>query len=170
MPLGSLTISGNKIDCDCSSVVDLVEFLDYEQPGAETNLGEFVLKNEFFSSSYCSEDSDSVKSLTEFVRENIAHTDKGGKQKEIGVIILMFRCNLGAVCKKRPNKKSSDDNYDKNGIDVHLNSRNDNKKSEKGELGVAGSRVQKTAASASSNKLQFIISFVPILFMRVSLL
>ena len=82
----------------------------------------------------------------------------------------MFQCNLGAVCKKRPNKKSSDDNYDKNGIDVHLNSRNDNKKSEKGELGVAGSRVQKTAASASSNKLQFIISFVPILFMRVSLL
>ena len=82
MPLGSLKISGNKIDCDCSSVVDLVEFLDYEQPGTDTNLGEFVLKNEFFSSSYCSKASDSVKSLTEFSRENIAHTDKGGKQKE----------------------------------------------------------------------------------------
>jgi len=153
VPLGSLRINRNKIDCDCSSVVDLVEFLDYEQPGTETNLGEFVLNNEFYSSSFCKEVSNSdFKTLLEFSRENIEHTDKG------------------AVCKKRPNKKSSDDNYDKNGIDVHLNSRNDNKKSEKGEFGVAGSRVQATAASASCNKLQFITSFVSVIFMRASFL
>ena len=83
---------------------------------------------------------------------------------------IMIQCNLGAVCKKRPNKKSSKDNYDKNGIDVHLNSRKGNKKSEKGDFSVAGSRVQTTAASASCNKFQLIIAFVSILFMRVSLL
>ena len=82
----------------------------------------------------------------------------------------MFQCNLGAVCKKRPNKKSSDDNYDKNGIDVHLNSRKGNKKSGKGDFSVAGSRVQTMASSASCNKFQLIIAFVSILFMRVSLL
>jgi len=150
VPLGGLRVSGNKIDCECSSVVDLVEFLDYDQP--ETNLGEFVLKNEFYSTSYCKEASNSDKTLMEFSRENIEHTEKG------------------AVCKKRPNKKSSEDNYDKNGIDVHLNSRKGNKKSEKGDFSVAGSRVQTTAASASCNKFQLIIAFVSILFMRVSLL
>ena len=61
MPLGGLRVSGNKIDCECSSVVDLVEFLDYDQP--ETNLGEFVLKNEFYSTSYCKEASNSDKTL-----------------------------------------------------------------------------------------------------------
>ena len=78
MPLGGLRISRNKIDCKCSSVVDLVEFLDYDQP--ETNLGEFVLKNEFYSTSYCKEASNSDKTLMEFSRENIEHTEKGEKK------------------------------------------------------------------------------------------
>ena len=84
VPLGSLRINRNKIDCDCSSVVDLVEFLDYEQPGTETNLGEFVLNNEFYSSSFCKEVSNSdFKTLLEFSRENIEHTDKGEKKEEL---------------------------------------------------------------------------------------
>ena len=81
MPLGGLRIRGNKIDCECSSVVDLVEFLDYDQP--ETNLGEFVVKNEFYSSSYCKEATNLDKTLMEFSRENIEHTERGEKKSNI---------------------------------------------------------------------------------------
>ena len=97
MPLGSLRINRNKIDCDCSSVVDLVEFLDYEQPGTETNLGEFVLKNEFFTSSFCKEASNADKTLMEFSRENIEHTEKGDKlETEVKQfnVLTQFRCSL----------------------------------------------------------------------------
>ena len=97
MPLGSLRINRNKIECDCSSVVDLVEFIDYEQPGTETNLGEFVLNNEFYSSSFCKEVSNPVfKTLLEFSRENIEHTDKGEKKRNYNIINvpLQFRSSV----------------------------------------------------------------------------
>ena len=93
MPLGGLRIRGNKIDCECSSVVDLVEFLDYDQ----TNLGEFVVKNEFYSSLFCKEATNLDKTLMEFSRESIEHTERGEKKsiiQSIDNVPMQFRSSL----------------------------------------------------------------------------
>ena len=76
-----------------------MEFLDYEQPGSQSNLGEFVLINEFYISSYCKEAIDSEKRLTEFSRDNIQQTEKGKKN-------LVSLIKVQTIVKPKPSPKS----------------------------------------------------------------
>merc|ERR1711953_746058 len=79
VPLGSLKISGNKIDCDCERLKDLAMLAEFDlEPSVETALGDIVFKQEFYSTGLCRKDATGKsQGLKMFARENFQYEEDG---------------------------------------------------------------------------------------------
>jgi len=79
VPLGSLKISGNKIDCDCKRLKDLAMLAEFsELPSVQTALGDLVFKQEFYSTGLCRGDGTGKSlGLKMFARENFQYEEDG---------------------------------------------------------------------------------------------
>jgi len=86
VPLGSLTIGGNKVPCDCRSIQELAVMADFDHlqdnEGAHLEFGDLVFKKEFYSSALCVGENKEEMRLKKFARSWLEITETGDEDYE----------------------------------------------------------------------------------------